>query len=453
MARVSAITLDSDRLAIEQVMRSAKQGMRQCDIEAALAVARKVNCVIMFRAVNPTTAELLNSQHPTKNFHIKAKSSENGPMAGFIPVDQSLSKLAGCSQSKIDKSNNSVRKCLGSLYQEIGKSHIDQKTLNRLIAEKRLRNEGMRVQKDGSKILFVSIKDQQGAEKRIRLQCRSGTTEWCDASAHAYEAPLVLSNERFQQQAELGFYTRRQVDKCYELTATDANGQEQRFMAKPAGKGWAIYYEGGERPVEVLCDTYHHRPLVADYDLHEVMPHIGDYGCLDRLPYSPITPKAHNKINSKHGIGAKELEKIEDPKMGNISPRVRAVVRELNSAMGRGYGLDTVHHNCNAASPFGGLDYPITVMLPRRIGDLPSVLMVNDYPQLVEVMQRCVDQGYVMRNHTNFGKSLYCMRRHSFKNARQSLGGMFSSGGGAASTFSEKADTGVKLGRSVSSKF
>ena len=417
----------TDQQAIGQVMRSPRQGMRQRDIEAALAVARKVNCVIMFRKVNPDTAQLLDQKHPTKNFHIKGKSSEHGPMACFIPVDQSLSKLAGRSAGRIERSNRSVVSCLGKLYSAVGKSHVDAQTLKAYIQSGQFAVEGIGRAKNGSHSLHIRIRHQGAQDVQVHLIKKLNRHEWFDASSRAFETPLVLSDERFKQQARRGFYTYEASGNNYKLLASDSTGQAREFIAKPTRKGsWAIFYDNGRTPVQVLCDTHYCKPLVADYDLHEVMPFIADYGSADKLPYSPITIAAHNKINSRHDIDAKKLEKIEDPNMGNISPRVRAVVHELNKAMGRGDGLDTVHHNMNAASPFGDLDYPLTVMFPRPVADFPSVMMIQDYRQLVQVMQQSVDQGYVMRNHSNFGKRIFSMRRDSFKQARRSVTDLFS---------------------------
>ena len=59
------------------------------------ALAEELDIVFAFRPVNPLATQLIEQNYPTKNLTIKGKSSDWGPMAGFIPVRQEWSKLAG----------------------------------------------------------------------------------------------------------------------------------------------------------------------------------------------------------------------------------------------------------------------------------------------------------------------------------------------------------------------
>lgn len=57
-------------------------------------VAKKYNVVIGIRAPNPLGESLLREGYPSKNFHMKAKSSATGPTAGFIAENPEYSKVA-----------------------------------------------------------------------------------------------------------------------------------------------------------------------------------------------------------------------------------------------------------------------------------------------------------------------------------------------------------------------
>ncbi|MGN7915247.1 anthrax toxin-like adenylyl cyclase domain-containing protein [Enterobacter sp. 22466] len=57
-------------------------------------VASKYHVVLGLRYPNPLSFSLLKAGAPSKNFHIKAKSSCSGPTAGFIPEEAKYSKVA-----------------------------------------------------------------------------------------------------------------------------------------------------------------------------------------------------------------------------------------------------------------------------------------------------------------------------------------------------------------------
>lgn len=62
--------------------------------DAIQSVSDHVRVVIGLRAPNPTATPLLRQGYPAKNFHLKAKSSADGPTAGFVPVKAEYAKVA-----------------------------------------------------------------------------------------------------------------------------------------------------------------------------------------------------------------------------------------------------------------------------------------------------------------------------------------------------------------------
>lgn len=76
--------------------------------DAIQSVADNYRVVIGLRAPNPLGAGLLVEGYPTKNFHVKAKSSSVGPTAGFIPLNPFYSKVASAQLSKQQKSIDSA---------------------------------------------------------------------------------------------------------------------------------------------------------------------------------------------------------------------------------------------------------------------------------------------------------------------------------------------------------
>lgn len=75
--------------------------------------AKKYNVVIGVRAPNPLGETLLKEGMPSKNFHMKAKSSSTGPTAGFISEDAIYSKVSPSAYKK-QRASIEKAKSLGS---------------------------------------------------------------------------------------------------------------------------------------------------------------------------------------------------------------------------------------------------------------------------------------------------------------------------------------------------
>lgn len=72
--------------------------------EAFKRVALRYRVVLGLRYPNPLSFSLLKTGTPSKNFHLKAKSSISGPTAGFIPEEAKYSKIA-CSRYKMHEND------------------------------------------------------------------------------------------------------------------------------------------------------------------------------------------------------------------------------------------------------------------------------------------------------------------------------------------------------------
>lgn len=71
----------------------AQNGMTRPDMEATMVVADKFKEVIIFRSTGPWSKRWLRRGYPSKNFHVKGKSSDWGPHAGLVPFDGTYSKV------------------------------------------------------------------------------------------------------------------------------------------------------------------------------------------------------------------------------------------------------------------------------------------------------------------------------------------------------------------------
>lgn len=71
----------------------ADNGMTKADMRACKQVADRHNEVIIFRSTGPWSKRWIEKGYPTKNFHVKGKSSDWGPQAGLVPYDGYFSKV------------------------------------------------------------------------------------------------------------------------------------------------------------------------------------------------------------------------------------------------------------------------------------------------------------------------------------------------------------------------
>lgn len=107
-------------------------------INAFKRVSAKYNVVIGIRAPNPLGETLLREGHPSKNLHMKAKSSPTGPTAGFIAQKAIYSKV---SISDYNKHNIHIASAV-----QMGAKAIDliitKPRINELIATGNLKRHG-----------------------------------------------------------------------------------------------------------------------------------------------------------------------------------------------------------------------------------------------------------------------------------------------------------------------
>jgi hypothetical protein len=71
----------------------AENGMTRDDMEAAQRSAQTLGELIVFRSTGPWAKRWLERGYPSKNFHVKGKSSDWGPQAGLVPFLGEYSKV------------------------------------------------------------------------------------------------------------------------------------------------------------------------------------------------------------------------------------------------------------------------------------------------------------------------------------------------------------------------
>src|ERR1700744_3957804 len=93
-ALAPALSLSGDEAATMAIIPSigagfghSRNGMTLPDMYACERVAQQLGEGIVFPSTGPWAKRWIQRCHPSKNFHVKGKSSDWGPQAGFIPYD------------------------------------------------------------------------------------------------------------------------------------------------------------------------------------------------------------------------------------------------------------------------------------------------------------------------------------------------------------------------------
>ncbi len=361
-----------------------ESGIAPSHLPAFQRVADDLDLWIMVRNVNKLCTSLIEHNYPTKGMSVHGKSSDWGPQAGLICVNQELSKYQG--KSRVPALNVEVEHSLGS--------------------------HGMGDVKAAPLVLPKWRLDEL---ERLRLI----QVKWTF---------VQTGHERYQKQG-----------------AIVCPGRPHSFRAVstgPANTHFAILVRlnntGEGEPVQVICRTKSLTgspmtemegalPLTADYDLFNICPNfkVLDLGGDDRFQNARADLPEIGRFALNHGIrnsypasaapnrgaSVERLTSAFDPATGrwrarmetdlkagqghqvrgHITIRQNLVRQRLNAMINGSYrGGDTVHHGAETMNPFPEADdFGITVFKPRA--DPVSLQNLQD---LNAVYEECRAAGY-----------------------------------------------------------
>ncbi len=356
-------------VGLERSYLHNQNGMTLEDMQAIKAVANKLGEVIIFRSTGPWAKRWIKRGYPTKNFHVKGKSSDWGPHAGLVPYDGTWSKV-GYDAAKAKKGTEANDKGLESGFA-------------------------------GKQVLVLS-----SAQIQEQLEVAEGNparTAIVRKVAIPSSQDLLLLGERSGDQAKVAF-----------RACKKAGADEYEIRVYPLGAAFAANPHvvldrdpGGEttKPLEVMTsnEVGGVAPMTGDYDLFAVCPSMADYG--SQLPYDVVKPGIQlvgrplqpglafragvgmdNVLDPRlHTMGnadwhdAKKRKEIyrerirqgmtgqlsadslrvifesdeytEHEDMGNLTPRILRCINEINKATGatgERAALRRVHHNAES---------------------------------------------------------------------------------------------------------
>jgi hypothetical protein len=374
-----------------------QNGMTRDDMEATKRVADRLDEVIIFRSTGPWSKRWLERGYPSKNFHVKGKSSDWGPHAGLVPYDGVYSKV-GYNAAKAAKGTGENIKGLNSGF--AGKTPL-------VLTEDQIRQQLTLPEGNPRRTAMEAVHAVPNSKDKILIARRSG-----DQQLVAFRA-VAQAGDRF----EIRLYpVGSLIPNINTILDKDKDGKRSI-------------------PFEVMTsnEVGAGLPMTGDYDLFAICPSWAQYG--SRAPTDFVKPGIQNADGKLHkgvafragqgmdnvldpslntmsktgdfglrkdarlgGIGAPTKQhsaayqapsaQSEHGDMGNLTPRILRCINALNVAMGavgENASRRRVHHNAESHRnrAFGALTredmttikegesygdgFPLTVFQPRSL--------------------------------------------------------------------------------------
>ena len=359
----------------------SQNGMTLNDMQAALRVANQLDEVILFRSTGPWAKRWIERGYPTKNFHVKGKSSDWGPQAGFVPYDGTYSKV-GYDATKAADGTHANDKGLQSQFARSGQLRLS-------LAELQMQRDDP--EGEPPRRALESMVQLASSEDYLLTAKRSG-----DGKLVAFRAVKLAGKDAY----DIYVYPEKA-------------GLDPRRLAFETPLPLMVMHSG-----EAGAD----KPMTGDYDLFAICPTWGQYGSqapadfikpgirlagpkgvqpgvatyagqgMDNV-FDPTLHTMTSHPTERKGVTNSLASHPADPArtehadMGNLTPRILRCINALNAAMGAVKDkspLRRVHHNAESHrnARFGALThrdmhkfkdgesfgdgFPFTVFQPAR---------------------------------------------------------------------------------------
>lgn len=331
-----------------------ENGMIEPDMRATLQVADLLNEAIIFRSTGPWSKRWITNRYPTKNFHVKGKSSDWGPQAGFVPYLGKYSKV-GHIEAEANKgtqaNDRGIHECFAATTQlELTRLEIDTQRnqpeekpprtalfdVRRMGANPRNLHLYARRSGDGKEFVFRAVLDTATGRYKIFVYDEQDTIGNRAKLERATPKPLLVMTS-----SEAGAMNKPMTGD-YDLMAVcptwrDYMSTSSAEISKPGldftglgvqkGQTFAV----GSRMDKVL-------------DMRMNTGAVSGKG----VTYQGFKVGEHDVLyKGKERIGPID----EHGDMGNLTPRILRCINELNRAMNPadpGTPFRRVHHNAES---------------------------------------------------------------------------------------------------------
>ncbi|MDB5441061.1 MAG: bifunctional hemolysin-adenylate cyclase precursor [Caulobacteraceae bacterium] len=404
---------------------NSRNGMILEDMHACEAVARKLGDVIIFRSTGPWAKRWIEKGHPTKNFHVKGKSSDWGPQAGLVPYDAMYSK-------KPDKGSEAERTKACQKSVDEGWARAAPLVLTRSEIDMQLnRKEGNEVAirrsfpTPGGDILLYAGPQGSAEEYVFRARRKDGRGDLFEVHVYKDQAAALRANAFRLADAGSGDTKPLLVMVSNEVGADNRGltGDYDLFVVVPT---WASY--GSRLGSDVVKPGINlqgrgmqaGQTFSAGVGMDNVLdPSLHTFG--HHRPMGPRTAQTSAKFDA----AVAQTPRSEHKDMGNLTPRVLRCINALNAAMAGGKGVGRrVHHNAEnyRNAMFGALTagdmndtakgggghgdgFPLTAFMPAdpKLAAFGSCCTLENYHDLQKFGAALNHAGYYVPKNAAWG--------------------------------------------------
>ena len=329
-------------------------GMVVSHVDIIAGVAKQMNAAIMVRQVNKDSTRLIEEGFTTKDLHVKGKSSNWGPQAGFICCDQALSKLAKKDLSLVPAFNGKIKESISQGYAVAVPLLVSADRVRELMSGGRIKQ--LNTDKGVMQVTCMG-KPHQVFQLYPVHAMPTGTM------------PLVYKKH-------MHVVTRL----CADIPALKT-GCWVLYDTRQIGESAARW-----EPVMVLAEKKSGIPLTADYDLFSICPHLGTTGFQKQADAKQNFRMAANSVRNALGTYDRRAVDID---LGRITAFSRQVKDQINNGITATGCRRVVHHGCEVDNPVTELDYPVTTIMPSG-----EVVAAENQQELEAVVRDLHRLGY-----------------------------------------------------------
>ena len=404
-----------------------ENGMPEKDMRATLRVAEKLDEVIIFRSTGPWSRRWIDKGYPTKNFHVKGKSSDWGPQAGFVPYLGIYSKVghdAGKAAAGTKKNNEGMAEqfadkvqltlTLSELHTQLNEPEEipPRRALYAMLKIGTTRDYFLLARRSGDGLIFVFKAQYDPVFNNYKIFVYPETYRGSLAAmANAPSIPLEVMT------SSEGAANLKPMTGDYDLMAvcpTWANYMS-KSTAEISKPGLAFITKG----------TQAGQTFAAGSNMDKVLDMRVNTGAVSRggKTFQGFSVNSHNHVMK----GDKDLGKIgEHGDMGNLTPRILRCINELNSEMNPKDPFTSfrrVHHNAESHrhQMFGALvnkemeagdGFPMTGFHPSRLlrggpiaqyGDVATLENMGEFRAYANALHAA---GYFVPKNWTWGMSI-----------------------------------------------
>ncbi|RTZ14356.1 hypothetical protein EJ063_17040 [Vibrio aquaticus] len=393
-------------------------------------IANEKDIAIGVRPVDPLAESLIESgEFVTKNFEVKAKTSDWGPMMGFIPVDQSFSKASIRTSpervSKFSKYSQDVidRGLVSSVPLKISSARIDELVgAGKIQVDSVLANGSLLLTERNNTVFRL---DFSGADNKYTVKYfnEQGAFQPLNVLALASNGKLMIAD--YDLLAVVSHYSNLSEDSYspvriswseYKVRIEEDLARSGRSLDDLTPDLRAMY---DDHNFFVQWESRANFPIdedfvniIKDSESWEGMRTILDdlFDNVNEMP--PILKQAYD--SQKYYSGLRFEYQFGK---GNISPELRVLIGDINTRFKLDADSKLIHHNHDASNSFSALEdnFPALFFVPdsleqqldgvglRRLAD--GSVHILDSDEMLKLYQVLLDQKYVPPQNYNWLKS------------------------------------------------